>query len=181
MYAALGLRACAEAGLQIDPRVIESAAKWWDKAQHGDGGWGYRDSGSGGPWGGMTVGGVGSLSIYDWFQDKHWKADPRIAKGVQWLATNFAVDKNPKGADHDKSHWHYYYLYGLERAGMIVGTDLVGAHNWFDEGATFLLKQQGPDGSWKGDDSKSRVWDTCFAILFLRRGTKPLPPKMYTK
>src|SRR5688572_14715847 len=39
-YAALGLRACASAGIQIPEDVYSSAAKWWEKSQGKDGGWG---------------------------------------------------------------------------------------------------------------------------------------------
>jgi hypothetical protein len=180
MYAALGLRACAEGGIEPDPRCIEDAWKWWKGAQHGDGGWGYKGKDSGGTWGGMTVGGIGSLSIYSWMMRKPWQNDGDIAKGFKWLDEHWAVDKNPNGTENDKAHWHYYYLYGLERAGMIYGTDFVVSHIWYDEGAKFLLSKQEGDGSWRGDGGKSRVWDTCFAILFLRRATKPLPPKIYT-
>ena len=38
-----------------------------------------------------------------------------------------------------------------------------------------LLDAQEADGSWGfKSDIDSPVWDTCFAILFLRRATRPL-------
>ena len=63
---------------------------------------------------------------------------------------------------------HYYYLYGLERAGMLYGTEKFGNHNWYNEGANFLLSKQGADGKWGNRKN------TCFAILFLRKATRAL-------
>ena len=56
------------------------------------------------------------------------------------------------------------------------GTDRFGAHDWYAEGAAWLLETQRPDGSWLTANAKGGqgVWDTCFAILFLRRATRPL-------
>ena len=62
----------------------------------------------------------------------------------------------------------------LIRAGIFYGTERFGAHEWYPEGATYLLGEQKPDGSWKAGKSDHEIWDTCFAILFLRRATRPL-------
>ena len=35
--------------------------------------------------------------------------------GFAWLDVNFAVDRNP---GRNAPAWHYYYLYGLERAAI---------------------------------------------------------------
>ncbi len=65
-----------------------------------------------------------------------------------------------------------YYLYALERACGLSGTEKLGAHAWYAEGAKVLLDRQGELGQWgKGGAS---IAETCFAILFLRRATKPL-------
>ncbi len=39
-YAALGLRACHDAGIVLPKEVVERAADWWRRCQTGDGGWG---------------------------------------------------------------------------------------------------------------------------------------------
>jgi hypothetical protein len=84
------------------------------------------------------------------------------------LGENFVPGQNPKGKKNvDK--WNYYFLYGVERAGMLYDTKLIGSHDWYTEGALWLLEAQGAEGSW--DDS---LFDTCFAILFLKRATRPL-------
>ena len=77
-----------------------------------------------------------------------------------------------------------YYLYGLERAGVLGLVHRFGDHEWFDRGARHLISQQKPNGSWKGSGSTAGlVPDTCFALLFLSRGTTPvvkLPSRVMT-
>ena len=63
----------------------------------------------------------------------------------------------------------YYFLYGLERAGKLYGTEKFGRNGWTASGAEYLLKNQEPTGAW----NKSSV-DTCFALLFLQRATRAL-------
>ncbi len=95
--------------------------------------------------------------------------------GIAWLSKNFTVTVNP-GASPG---WHYYYLYGLERAGAMTGLDLFGQHDWYREGAQFLVKAQMADGGWPDVVEQPnarfqiRMTQTCFALLFLRRATVP--------
>jgi hypothetical protein len=93
---------------------------------------------------------------------------------MDWLASNFTVTQNPKTGEAGQGGWQYYYLYALERAGIFFGTETFGAHEWYVEGAQYLLGQQKDDGSWMTKGSDHAIWDTCFAILFLRRATRPL-------
>ena len=63
-----------------------------------------------------------------------------------------------------------------ERAGVLTGTAWVGTHDWYLEGAEYLLKAQRPDGSWSGSSELAQMQqvDTCFALLFLKRATTRL-------
>ncbi len=174
-YAALGLRACAEAGLFPDPRCVRDARLWWATSQNPDGGWGYQEGFCGFSYGSMTAGGVCAVAIYDWMEGKQCKSDPVVVRGVQWLNAHWAVAENPAGKGQE--HWLYYYLYALERVGMVVGINAIGAHDWYDEGARSLIKSQEADGSWKSPmrgPAHYGVYNACFAILFLRKATKPL-------
>jgi hypothetical protein len=81
---------------------------------------------------------------------------------------------------------HYYFLYGLERVGVLAGTEFLGEHEWYPVGARYLLREQKGDGSWASVKSPPNghpadYMDTCYAILFLRRATLPLqsePPAL---
>jgi hypothetical protein len=62
----------------------------------------------------------------------------------------------------------YYFLFSLERVGVTYGLDTVGGKDWYDFGATFLLRTQRADGAWPGEYAEGGC-DTSFGILFLRR------------
>lgn len=57
----------------------------------------------------------------------------------------------------------YYFLWSLERVGVIYGLEKIGPVDWYQYGTDILLPAQHPNGSWG-----NRV-DTAFALLFLAR------------
>jgi hypothetical protein len=102
-----------------------------------------------------------------------------VADGFAWLDKHFSVRDNPALG----RTWHLYYLYGLERAAIFGGRSLLGKHDWYVEGAKVLVDMQAGDGRWSTgtmDGEKtyeaSDVVDTAWAILFLARSTRPMPP-----
>ena len=173
-YAALGLRSCHDAGILLPAEVVQLGEQWWRDGIGSDG-WGYLSKNDAG-YGSMTAGAVGALTIYLHIQGRPWIKDKEVVAGMEWLAGNFAVTANPKTpeAGNGQGGWQYYYLYALERAGIFYGTEHFGAHEWYVEGAKFLLGEQKDDGSWRTAKADHAIWDTCFAILFLRRATRPL-------
>ncbi len=189
-YAALGIRACHDAGIVFPREVIERAERAWRQGKiarevggYPEAGWCYEAEGGGhAPYGSITAGAVGSLAIYDYVRDgekaRSWKRDRDIHAGIRWLANHFTVRVNPgsfKDRENDTQCMLYYYLYALERAGTLCGTENFGPRRWYAEGAAFLLEAQRPDGSWFAEHKSNRaLWDTCWAILFLRRATRPL-------
>jgi ferric-dicitrate binding protein FerR (iron transport regulator) len=180
-YAALGLRACHDAGIVFPKEWVRLARQWWYASQHdpGDGkdpyagrGWSYRQKGDFHPYGSMTAGAIGGLVIYDHMLEEPWKTDRAVIRGMEWMARQFTVTENPGPPEpHGGGLNHYYYLYAVERLGILYGTETLGAHEWYPKGAQYLLGAQKGDGSWEADDP---VTDTCFAILFLRRATRPI-------
>jgi hypothetical protein len=144
-------------------------------------GWCYSDHAEHEAYGSMTAGAIGSLAIWDYIKDnddglkkRTWKSDKDIHEGLVWLAKNFSVTYNPGPYEHakmekDSKNQYLYYMYALERAGMIYGTEVMGTHKWYPEGAKVLIETQGANGSWGAG-----TVDTCFAILFLKRATRAL-------
>jgi hypothetical protein len=155
-------------------------------------GWCYNDGKNpvnGGPccvgaYASMTAGAVSSLMIYDHLLGTDWKKDVSVRMGLNWMTTYFTVVRNlgmdqafhsVNGGTTPPETYHYYGLYALERVGVFSSQEKLGRHAWFAEGAKFILNKQRGDGSWTdGTLSSDPTWDTCFAILFLRRATRPL-------
>ncbi len=112
------------------------------------------------------------------------RIDRSINDAIAWLGENFSVTTNPvaKGANMMLG-WHYYYLYGLERAGVLTQQEFFGTHGWYVEGAKFLVGTQKANGSWDSASNPQHpaagpngnvLADTCFAVLFLKRATTPV-------
>jgi len=150
-------------------------------------GWGYTDLSR--VYGSMTVGGISCLAILKERlraadalpRDRVRRIDRAILDGLGWVSHHFDVTQNPRHAN-----WHFYYLYGLERAGSLLGLEHFGEHDWYRTGAEYLIAAQvrndGPqDGHWPAFSKPGQgvstyhgpVIQTCFALLFLERGTEP--------
>ena len=193
-YAALGLRAAHDAGITLPKEAITKAIHAIVAAQQPDDGgsnvppgrksrgWCYDNPCKcplHRPYGTMTAGMVSSLAIFDYILGRDAKKDAAILDGLCWLQVHYAVDTVPGPIEWDKiskSTYVPYYLYGLQRAGILTGNEKLGTHFWYADGVRVLLDAQKPDGSWKIDDWGTDTWDTCFALLFLRRATRPLVP-----
>ena len=150
-FAILGLHSAASAGIKIPRESWERVEKHFLETQNPDGGWGYQRGGSG-----------GSMSCAGLF---------RGGEGLEWLAGQFTVEENP-----NESGNQFYYLYGLERVGVLAGTEFLGDHEWYPEGAQYLLAQQSGDGSWTSKKSppSSRMpkWKNYWRSLILPRRAK---------
>jgi hypothetical protein len=196
-YAALGLRACHDSGIVLPKDVIEKCRKWWIDSQHDSGGekgvatggdvtgpprgWCYSKASvcdkKHHPYASMTAGAVGALAIYDYILDMDRKKDASIKSGLAWHNANWSVGGNTGPAEFaaTTAAEHYYYLYALERAGMLLDMTMIGNHDWYVEGAKLLLDGQKDGGSWVAGGGRSNsTWDTCYAILFLKKATQKL-------
>src|SRR5262249_2345381 len=81
-------------------------------------------------------------------------------KGFKWLATNFALSSSQSS---------FYNLHAIARLGTLSGHRNLGEHDWFQEGAKWLLPRRNDDGSFSGEASidKEKVLATSFALMFL--------------
>jgi len=177
-FALLGLIAAQKSGISIPTAVLDRARRHWSESQNAaDGGWGYGSSrGQSQSYGSMTAAGVASLFLLgnDLYSQTEkcgiYVENDRVARGLDWIARNWSVSMNP-GAKGGLAE-PYYYLYAVERIGVLTGLKYIGSHDWYREGAAFLVKDQKPDGSWG-----RRLYglsDTCFAVLFLAKGPAPI-------
>jgi hypothetical protein len=133
------------------------------------------------PIGSMTCSGVIACQLAkvylektSWYKQNGKKLEQAIRDGLAWLVRNWSSSGNPKCRI-----WKYYFFYAVERAGVLTLVHNIGPHDWYYElGSTILATQSGA-GSWPPDTDTSLfaqgpLWNTCFAILFLKRATAPI-------
>jgi len=193
-YALLGLKAASRCGVDVPRRVWLDALEFLLGYQEQDGReveirvnevhgdyrieWKEKAKARGFPYvprsrptGSMTTAGLACLLIC---QSELWgsrsfttrlreRTRDAVRDGFAWMQLHYTVHENP---EMGRAH-HYYYLYGLERAGILAHVRYVGEADWYLDGAELLLAAQAGDGSWR----LRGVVDTCFALLFLKRAT----------
>ncbi len=198
-YALLGLWAASRCGFKIPSKVWMDSLEWLMKSQERQGrsvrllvnevrgeyrvawtekararGFRYVPGEANPVTGAMTTAGMAGMAIC---QDELWgsrKFTPKlrsasrraIRDSLAWMQDNFDVTRNP---GEPNGGWHYYYLYGMERAGILARFRFMGKHDWYKAGADYLLNEQRSDGGWYQQDDVQI--DTAFAILFLKRST----------
>ncbi|HEX5472638.1 MAG TPA: DUF4159 domain-containing protein [Lacipirellulaceae bacterium] len=190
-FAVLALYDAQRVGVEIDRHTWEMAAKYWRDTQNDDGSWGYvpGDAGTGS----MTCAGIGGLAVSSAALESGDAAiengkvaccrphveDDRLDRAIDWLGQRFSVNHNPRPAGGGQSCL-YYYLYGLERAGRLTAHRFIGKHDWYREGAEFLVREQDSlshywKGTWyaEGGTNGPRI-STAMALLFLSKGRRPV-------
>lgn len=128
-------------------------------------------------YGSMTCAGLTSLIIAESELFALKELDDKLRKriddskktGLAWLQEQFTVRGCPPSAGF-WSVFYMYYLYSLERVGVLYGITEFGGHDWYREGAIILVRLQREDGSWVSYD-EIPVLDTAFALLFLKKAT----------
>ncbi len=90
--------------------------------------------------------------------------DPAIQRGLAMLARE--IDRRGERRPPD-----LYYLWSLQRVGVIFKLNSIDGKDWYVWGFHILLPRQRNDGSWHdgGYFGSHPVLDTCFALLFLKR------------
>lgn len=134
----------------------------------------------------MTCAGVVGMLICrsECLEDKGLKKEERakrlarteqsIYDGLAWLDAHWSVGQNfPCGA-----HELGYYLYGLERLGVMADLRFIGPkHDWYLEGArvwTSRMQKEGNDkGFWAIGQGRPKIetQDTPYGLLFLRKAS----------
>src|SRR3954454_18840593 len=187
-FAVLALYDAQHVGVDVSRATWELAAEYWRRTQNEDGSWGYvpGDVGTGS----MTCAGIGGLAISSAALESGDAAienghvvccrphqnDDSLERAIQWLGSRFSVNHNPRPAGGGQSCL-YYYLYGLERAGRLTAHRFIGKHDWYREGAEFLIREQDSlSHFWKGNWYAERIptISTAMALLFLSKGRRPI-------
>ncbi len=188
-FAILGLRAARDAGIEIPKATWKAALDYLRKFQRPDGGWGYVMGGQPdeASYASLTCAGICSTAICQAALGvKDVRGDAMVKKGLAWVRKHLDLERNanvesssligPRG-------WQYYHLYCVERVARVLGLADLEGRAWYPKGAAFLVAKQLPDGGWLDEPGPGaqppyfQTADTCFALLFLTRATRPLTGK----
>ncbi len=187
-FAVLALWDAQSVGAKVKRQTWQLAADYWRSTQNDDGSWGYvpGDAGSGS----MTCAGIGALATSTAALESGDAAvergrviccrphqdDDALERAVEWIGEHFSVTRNPRPAGGGQACL-YYYLYGLERAGRLTARRFFGDHDWYREGAEFLVRDQDAlshywQGTWHAEQNPHI--STSLALLFLAKGRRPV-------
>jgi hypothetical protein len=182
-FAALALQAAGRHGVPVE-RSLGRVVRRFRSGQQKDGSWGYdsTEEGTGTP--SMTCAGLIALAIGHGLvapaqpmdEDRGRVKDPRVQAGLLWISQ---IIGNPMDAGgrpdnvivHDRKAATLYFLWSLERVGVMYNLPRINGKDWYSWGADLLVKSQGGDGRWelRNSPGSSDSVDTCFALLFLKR------------
>jgi hypothetical protein len=181
-FAILGVLAASHYDLPLE-RTYALIVHRFHVSQQADGQWNYHfvppSQAGGTP--AMTGAGLLGLAVqYGLVQDQAsspQKAaqfkDPAVDKGFDYLGRfigkPLGTNKKPKG--RSKAEINLYFLWTVERCGVLFNRRQIGDKDWYPWGVELLLDHQQTDGSWNngGYPGSIPVADTCFALLFLKR------------
>ena len=186
-FALLALYEAERAGVEVKDSTWRLALSYWQRKQRQDGSFGYQASRS--STGSMTCAGMGSLIICSGHVSElnalvgengnvqccQAVDDPdgELERAFAWLGKNFSVSRNPSVPASRTESRLFYYLYALERVGRLAGRRFIGRHDWYREGAEYLIERQDQLSGYWSDNGKVLV-PTAFSVLFLSKGRRPV-------
>lgn len=173
-FALLALRAARHMGLEVPDGVWMEALEGLSLFRNTEGGYVYspelRES-----YAGMTAATLASFAVLREVAaevprlrtalDRQAKA---YAGAESWLERRFEAGRNVCDDFSWRSAFQCPYLWAVERWCGLTGRERIGPHDWYTEGAEWLLEVQEPDGAFGREGGME---NTCFALLFLRRAT----------
>ncbi len=188
-FALYGLYAAARAGIPVRRETWDRSSDHFVELQNTDGGWGYQNHNP--STGSMTCGAIASLALCDQMlvasrppdgqitpgdgDEKKVRREIALKRGIGWMSRYFRIDTNPGQG----GTWTLYYLFEMSRAGRLSGHAIFGRHDWYHEGASYLIDGQSlHDGSWQtswGVPESDKIVATSFALLFLSAASSGEP------
>jgi hypothetical protein len=175
-FAVLALWAAGRQRHQVPTlRTLNLIAKRFYTSQNADGSWGYHHRFGGGeperpP---MTCVGLLGLAVaHGLAHDIDAKVlkgrDPWIVNGLTALSRHVGT---PTGRTENLPMANLYFLWSVERVGVLYDLPSIGNKDWYRWGAEILVSNQTQNGNWEkgGYHGANPTTDTCLALLFLKR------------
>jgi hypothetical protein len=175
-FAFLALWAARRHGVPID-RSLKLIVRRYTSSQNTDGSWNYRYKFGGTPKrtdsASMTAAGLLGLAIGNGLVSEGREKtkplkDPKVVKGFVSLTNDIGL---PTGRMKDVSMGNLYFLWSVERVGMLYDLPTIGKKDWYRWGAEILVANQKTEGNWTGGGypGSNATVDTCLALLFLKK------------
>ena len=94
--------------------------------------------------------------------------DPLVQKGFAALSKTLG---KPVGRTTTLPQGNLYFLWSVERVGVLYNRRMIDDKDWYGWGAEKLIANQQPDGSWTNGVyvGHTPTVDTCLALLFLKK------------
>jgi hypothetical protein len=153
--------------------------------QHPDGSWSYKPQGNVSPLPTMTCAGLLGLAVGHGLAAELSRAkgradkDPAIRRALLLVARHLGRPAQP---GEYVPLVNLYFLWSVERVGMLYNLRKIGDKDWYAWAAPLLVANQQAGGSWEGGGypGATPTIDTCFALLVLKRAnlTKDLTSKI---
>jgi len=164
-------------GVDVPREYWQKVERHWTLQQQPRGGWGYRARRAAlttKTYGSITAAGAATLLVcFDRLHRQRFvrcDADgrsPSLDRGLAWLERHYTARRNPRLG----VNWHAYWLFALQRVGLLSGRRSFAGRDWYADGAAELLRSQNADGSFGYAPCTDR---TALALLFLAGGRQPV-------
>jgi hypothetical protein len=171
-FALLGLRSAHRLGLAVPDATLVNATKDLFRLQEEKQG-GFKYEVNRQPTGGMTAASLGGLRVLEELGEGRGAVTGLLRKFAkhhaladEWMVARWHPAQNAYGPNGWTPGFQYPYLWAVERWCGLTGRAKLGEHDWYAEGARWLVDEQMDNGSWQDTQE-----NTCFALLFLRRAT----------
>jgi hypothetical protein len=177
-FAMLGVWTARRAGVPME-RTLALITRRFRESQAPNGGWSYPHMVPGrGSTPSMTGAGLLGLAVGLGLANPdsspgQARTPPRntaVERGLEALSESIGQPLEARR----RNRWagiNLYFLWTLERVGVLYNLRKIGDKDWYAWGAQMLLDTQHDDGGWHtgGYPGSMLTTDTCFALLFLKR------------
>jgi hypothetical protein len=178
-FATFALAAARASSLAVPQETLARCREYLRATRNADGGWGYSAKERARSYGSMTAGCAASFVFCGEAPAGSVEAGKtaEVAAAALRLGSTFSPGVNEgaakafgakKGRRGDDV-WRHYWLWSLERFCSVASATEIGGHDWYAEGARYLVEAQRDDGSWLGPEKA--IVATPFALLFFARAT----------
>jgi prenyltransferase beta subunit len=165
----MALRAARDAGIFVEPSVMDKAIKYVQSCQNPDGGFSYMARMGGGAGSGFARSAAGVASLY---YAGHFQGND-LDRGLKYLK-QFTPGRaaHPGNPDAMEMEGNYFYgnYYGVQ-AMFLAGGDYWA--DWYPGVREQLLARQAPAGNWSGEYTDD--YCTAMALIILQMPNRYLP------